>query len=53
MSVEAEVERGELPDSGKRRWTLPEIVVVKEAPDAEIAGGSEDDGGLLFQSPAP
>lgn len=39
-----------LSDSAKRHWTPPEIVFVRDALKAEIAGGTEDDGGLLFQS---
>lgn len=50
MSETMTIERGELSVAAKRCWTPPEIVVVKEAPDAEIAGGTADDGGLLFRS---
>lgn len=50
MYIKVEIERRERRSVPKRRWTPPAIAVVKEASDATIAGGTADDGGLLFQS---
>lgn len=57
MSEKANIEprtsaavRRHVSNAGKRCWTPPEIVFLKDASESEIAGGMADDGGLLFMS---